>query len=269
MKKRIIAACCAAAAIAAGLYAIRASQMRLKEPVFLTHYIDCRQCSAGKTIMLNYVTDKSDDRSVVSVSFPECPELTFDVFDSETDPKYRYHKMRRVLLQSKLDSEEALAPAAATNAHVEFSDGTEGDFDIGQVIMENIPEPQERLVTAQNTGANNVGNSTDTMLALEDCTLTGITSAFDESCGAGVSITIDGGESSAPLALHKDDTVTFDAAINVSQPYVYNAYSLDQTLNFSDESGNIYRGYLQNIRYEPNFTESGIIAFLKDRGALD
>ena len=65
MKKRIIAACCAAAAIAAGLYAIRASQMRLEEPVFLTHYIDCRQCSAGKTIMLNYVTDKSDDRSVV------------------------------------------------------------------------------------------------------------------------------------------------------------------------------------------------------------
>lgn len=267
-KKYIMIGCAAlAAAAAAGAYFFHASQMRLDEPVFLTHYIESTQCAAGRSIMLNYITDKNDNRSVFSVSFPECPELSFDVYESDR-AYHRYHKTRQIYIQSRLDAATPLGPTAVTKVHIEFSDGTGGDFDIGYILAENIPASENRFVQTQSSGADNAGGSTETKLVFDDCTLTDINSVLDENCGAAVDIKINGGAAAIPLELHKDETVTFDAGISVSESYAYNVYSLDKTLVFEDANGNIHNEYLTNIRYAPEFTEKGILDFLRERGRI-
>ncbi len=270
MKKGFIILDCAVLAAAAvlGSYYFRAARMRLDEPVFLTHYIESRQCSAGKTIALNYITNKDDDRSVISASFPECPELKFDIYGSDRNDRYLFHKTRNIYMQSKLEQSSALDETLLTTVHVKFSDGSEDDFDIGRILIENIPERHENVTSFRRGTGDNAGNSSETRNVLADCTLTGISSVFDENCGADISVTINGGEGSIPLSLHSGDTVTFDTTINISGPYVQNVYNIDKRLTFEDSSGNIYYDTLSNIEYTPEFSESAIRSFLKERGKV-
>ena len=269
-KKAIILIVAAVVFVAAAVaYTVNTVQMRLDEPVFLTHYYDMKDFFRARTLILNYITNRSDNRKITAVTFPESPGLPI-VFDGESPLNtYRYHTANRIFLSSDIPFETELAPTTLTKVHIEFSDGTEGDFDIGHIVVENNPADSKGPIASQSVSVSNMNESTETFLAFEDCRLTDIIPFFEEGEGLDVNTQINGSSDYVlPIEFHKDDTITFANDVLAKYGYEFNSYNLDKTLVLEDMEGNVYHEYLSNIGYTPNFSNSGVIEFLRQRGAI-
>lgn len=271
MKKKAVVLIGAAVVLAAAavVYTVNTAHMRLDEPVFLTHYYDMKDFFRARTITLNYITNRSDNRNVTAVSFPEGPELPV-VFNGEALlDTYRYHKANRIFISSDIPAETELAPITLTKVHIEFSDGTGSDFDIGRIVVENNPADSKTLIQSQSVGTSNMGGTTETFLAFEDCRLMDIAPFFEEGEGLSINTQINGSSDyTLPIELHKDDTITFDTNVSAKDGHEFNAYNLDKTLVLEDMESNAYYEYLSNISYTPNFSSSGVIEFLRQSGAI-
>lgn len=271
LKKKVIALIVTAVVLvtAAVTYTVRTAQMRLDEPVFLTHYYDMKNFFRARTLILNYITNRSDNRTVTAVSFPESPNLPIS-FDGESSLNtYRYHKSNRIFLHSDIPAETELAPTTLTKVHIEFSDGTEGDFNIGHIVVENDPSSSKRLIGSQSVGTSNMGDTTETFLAFEDCRLTDIIPFFEEGEGLNVNTQINGiSDYILPIEIHKDDMITFDTDVSAKDGHEFNVYNLDKTIVLEDIESNVYYEHLSNIGYTPNFSDSGVVEFLRQRGAI-
>ena len=269
-KKAIILIVAAVVFVAAAVaYTVNSVQMRLDEPVFLTHYYDMKNFFRARTLILNYITNRSDNRTVTAVSFPESSNLPISLDGEYPLNTYRYHKSNRIFLHSDIPFETELEPTTLTKVHIEFSDGTKGDFDIGHIVVENNPADSKRPIGSQSVGTSNMGDTTETFLAFEDCQLTDIIPFFEEGEGLNVNTKINGSSDYVlPIELHKDDTITFDTAVSAKDGYEFNAYTLDKALVLEDMEGNVYHEYLSNIGYTPNFSDNGVVGFLRQRGAI-
>ena len=264
---KLIVTAAVIAAVAAS-YIAYAAHMRLDEPVFLTHYYDMQGFFSGRTIRLNYITNRSDNREVTAVTFPEAPDLSFSNPQTSTIDTYWHHKANMVFIQTDVPYGTVILPTTLTTAHVEFSDGTAGDFDIGQIIVENKPEGGKRLMMSRSVGKSNTGETAETFTVFEDCRLTDIAPEPGADTGADISIKINGDDFTLPVEFGQSESVTFDSVISVDDESAFNVYGIDKTLALTDTDGETYYSYLSNIGYEPDFSNREIRKLLKQRGVV-
>ncbi len=266
---------------------------RLDNPVFLRYSMDVpvmsRESAQGQAVfILHYLTNISDERNIMGISFLEAEEFYFNT--SETTPgfvanfaffheatnqdrgqKLGKYSLRTIFLQqTNYFREDWTGEKEVNTAIISFNDGTTLTADIGRIVLYSDPIHKSVVYQDRSEVSNDYSSISDYRM-LEDVRIEGISSPllneeedlfdlkFDEASFVNV-------KNMHYLKGHK---VKVTSAILDSADAQYDIYDLKPKVNYQIEDGTRDYQRLDNIRWQRSLDKyRKALIYLRERGAL-
>ncbi|MFE8703141.1 hypothetical protein ACFYKX_21400 [Cytobacillus sp. FJAT-54145] len=161
---------------------------KLEKPLFFKHYYDLSMDEDGY-FQLYYAKDQYDDRRVISISFPEEPEVMMSVEEGHPYDvgKYKVQELFVKFHYPEFDREKVIH---TNTLIVSYSDGFQETVDIGDLYITKFSNPDKRYIEFIAGGS---GGNQDfyTVQAVEDFTLQTLSHAFERITNEHLVIEID------------------------------------------------------------------------------
>lgn len=266
-KKIVITVCTVCAVVLSANLFIRKNS-ELENPVFLQHFYYFSNFDVGHDIRLKYISNKSDDRTIKNISFPQWEELKIKNVYNWDDFRYGIYDITTVCVEPILDGYSEIPEKTLTKATVKYSDGYEETVDIGKIILKK-DAPSKELLNFSSSYASSSGDSCTISTVSENCTLVDIYHAYKDDLNDEITIKINGNNPSLPMQFYKGDIVKTETVFNTpSGLNRYNEYDINVELIINDENGDTSSKHLYNINYSPEFTQRTVKAYLEMIGAI-
>jgi hypothetical protein len=265
----------------------------LKEPVFLYHYYemelpDNEKDYSNVNIALYYITNISDTRQVVSISFDELPDTSFNVQNDNRTPgffitnsseiqgriygRYRLHTLYIYLNPNiKFDNTNKIQ---LSNATISFNNGEKMHADLGKIILFNDIDPNLSMQgMSYNTSSDGWTRQNYTMYYT--ITLESMGSSLFEELQDIFEVTIDdkkpseiaGQKYTRGSQMHI--TTEFKTPSEII-PFL-SVYDLKPKISYHFEDGRQFSTRFYSINYNPannNITFTNLFWYLVARGKL-
>ncbi|RIW29603.1 hypothetical protein D3H55_18570 [Bacillus salacetis] len=147
---------------------------RVEEPLFLTHYYEKEIFdSSDDYVSIFYITNKGDQRQLVSAKSKELPGRQFYVdHDMIQYSEGIYNQHEALINLTNIEERDIMLE----NFLFEFSDGTSVETDIGAILLLEADRPgaDEMVVDIPSSGSSNAGESFAAVNILKDSQLAAI-----------------------------------------------------------------------------------------------
>lgn len=266
----------------------------LKAPIFLRYCIEAaipEQADIPNSqviIQLNYITASSDSRSVIGISFPEAPEMTFSatengynasfgmVMNPQTNPGTVYGKysIRTVyVFLERMDQTGWKGEKILHQAQLQYNDGSSVLADLGTIILYRDETDNQDLVSMNSASSSSDGSASSDYRIKGKVRITSVNSELLPSALEHFDIKINGvgyNEFSS-VDIENNDHLSLDSQFH--DPLVtktsYDHYDIRPKLTFLTESGE--EGYVRayNITWRRSFFQyKDVLFYLLGRGVF-
>ncbi|THF78802.1 hypothetical protein [Cohnella fermenti] len=243
--------------------------------VFLRHYIETETIPAV-AFDLYYVVDKDDDRTPLSVTVAELPELRFD-------PPYVHQQLSRQTIyvlrgyynEGAMADREAMEPLRLRTVDVHYSNGEQKTEDIGEIVVKRSAWPlaastdasRQSPVTMLSAGGSSDNGGFGSVRADRPVRLEGVSSAWLESLGDSLEYELTPNPALGDSAnLESGQSARLDYRFKLDDEERINAYELRLRMNFVEPNGE-QSDYVVFARADPHPTEAEMRTFVRaERG---
>ncbi|TFE29451.1 hypothetical protein [Cohnella luojiensis] len=262
----------------AGNYAYhRASQ--LPEAGFLRHNIETSYIPSVAFDLL-YIANKNDKRKLVSARVDELPALRFFLIQTHQEMRHQtLYLLRGHYEESLIESREALAPITIHKIMAQFSDGTESEEDIGEIIVyrdDAWPIHAEKSpIQMSSTSGSSDHKGSVTVRITRPLTLTGVSSRWLEKLGdsfhyetvpkSNRGLPSEGTEA-PPVTVKRGQSLTLNYQFRIPREskQAMEVYNLLLRENFKEPDGQDV-SYTVFAHYLPYPTESQMRAYVREK----
>lgn len=268
--------------------------LKLDNPVFLENYCEYNILMDDDNYMwdaftIKYITNFTDKRKVVDISFEEAPNLIFyasehghsgyffNMFDSNSNDSseniYGRYIVREVYITMDMQSiDEPLEELKLSKAKVQFNNGDIMNVNLGNIILYRERNSKD-CIEFTSSGSSSDGTSYIDIIVKKAITLIGVDSPllkskqnlFDMNVGK------DNYKNVAGVKYKEEDKLTINSIFYRPKDILsqYTFYDINPKLTYKDDDGNIYTQRIYNIDYSPHrFNTKEIILYLKARGEI-
>ena len=286
--------------------------LKLEEPVFLENYSEYTVSSYGNSpeeedvyqaeeggayqrfdFIIQYVTNVTDQRTVIDVQFPEEPDFLTQVSNYDGNQYFAWpdsilfgedttllgaiygrYSVRTVYVTITYDKRDSSGPLVLTKAIVGYNNGDSQDISLGEMFLQS-EAGQESCLEGRRSSSSSDGSTAKTFYVEKDITLMKVDSPLLESADGLFSLKINDIDYTeiAGLNLKAGDSMRIDSLFKIPEgDMMYNQYGLLPVIHYQDSEGNSYAERIYNIDYVPYyhslFTFTGIVKYLHSRGVL-
>lgn len=283
---------------------ITAEYLKLEKPVFFKNYCELsspfyRNAEGAIeqqeiAIAMQYVTNISDQRTIVDVRFPEAPQLNVSVAQSNFNTAafvfgpdaeqtqgttYGRYSLRMVTAAVSLPNpEEELRDQeniVLTQAVVVYQNGESQEIPLGKIILSYRFLEEDPLEPRTSTSSSD-GTSSAFLFAKDDICILDVSSPLQEEFRDMIEITINKKdyESIDRMPIKKGNSVEIFTKMKITSDSLnrYDTYKIVPEMIYEDSNGKQFREKIYNMDYIPyhlnQYSFFGLVKYLHGRGML-
>lgn len=279
MKAKVIYSAAIALIIASwvGNYTYK-SNSQLSEAGFLRHYIETSYIPSAAFDLL-YVADKDDKRKIVDVRVEELPALTFSQAQIHQELRHQtIYLLRGSYDEGLIKRKAAMEPLKLRAVKAYYSDGTESEEDIGEIIVyrDAWPLPREEgPIQMSSGGGGNDHKGWENGRTTRPITLTDVSSSWLEKMGTYFQYevkpssgwgTASANATTLPVELKSGESVAvnYQFLFPDGSKQAMEVYNVLLRVNFKEPEGHA-NAYTVFANYLPYLTESQMRAYVRDQ----
>jgi hypothetical protein len=260
--------------------------IKLDKPIFLESYCEYRinfnegeqdrQFHQNLEFSIEYITNVTDDKTVIDIILPEAPELYvyasnnpshfFTGFFEQGKPQigttYGRYSKRTVFVTIDGYDGEPFKELVLTRATIRYSNGDTQEIELGKIIIHGDVYKENHLESRSNSSSSD-GSSQTSFKVEKDIILIEIDSPLLNEVEGMLDIKIN------DVDYRKISGTVFEVGsyINVNTQLTtpktfdkgFNTYNIMPILYFKDNDGNLYTQRIYNMNYTPLY--SGVFRF--------
>ena len=265
----------------------------LRKPVFLSCCMEApvgsNQSASMVVFKLQYITNSSDKRQVMNISFREVPEMYF--FASESLPleglvsfysnvnlpmgqklgKYSLHTV--YVYQNNFFREEWEGEKELNTAEIRFNDGSSMTTNIGRILLYSEAVTEGALDSKLYSNNNVMNEYRSVFQANKKLTILSLSSPYMKEVASFIDIKVDDKklDKIAGTIYNQYDNIAVNIRSNTTDEngLNYDMYNIAPKLCYRDENG--VNGYIRihNIEWVRSFkTFKDTLNYLKEKGAI-
>lgn len=269
--------------------------LKIKKPVFLNHYYEYMMYlqnennmyyGLGRPVILQYMTNASDDKNVIGVSFKEAPYLYINA--SEYEPNNFFwgmlhssskdntlgtrigtYSLRNIYLTIDVPIESASDQLELSEAIIHFNNGEQMEVNIGKLILYKEELPLRDYFSLDRSSRSSTGESNISFKLLDDIRIKSIDSPILDKLNNYMNLKVNSKEYTTVIdkEYKRGDTLLVSNTLNseVRSDFPFTRFEISPKLYYQNSQGNTYyeRLYIieNNIYDNPSFHD--IIKYVK------
>lgn len=271
--------------------------LRIKEPVFLNHYYEYNMylqnennlfysVGSGRPIILQYITNASDDKNVIGVSFKEAPYLYINASEYESNNFYwsmsyssskdnilgtsiGTYSLRNIYLTIDVPIESASDQLELSEAIIYFNNGEQMEVNIGKLILYKEEPPLRDYFSLDRSSSSSTGESNISFKLLDDIRIKSIDSPLLDKLNNYMNLKVNSNEYTTVIGKEykRDDTLLISNTLNskVRSDFPFTRFEISPKLYYQNSQGNTYyeRLYIIENNYYDNPSFLDIIKHVK------
>ncbi|WP_313127929.1 hypothetical protein [Anaerocolumna sp.] len=268
--------------------------LRIKEPVFLKHYYEYKvylqnegdlfySAGLGSSIKLQYITNISDDKSVISIAFKEAPSLYVHASEYQPDNFFTgiFHSssndntlgvnigtysLRTVYLSLDIPIDVMPDQLELSEATILFNGGKQAEVNLGKLIFYKDELSSRDYLKQNRASSSSSGESDKSFELLDNIKIKSIDSPFLDKLKNYLNLKINNKEYTAANGkdYKKGDTLYISNSLNpnIRENFPFIKFEIYPRLYYQNSQGNTYYEPLFHISND-NYNNPSFLDFIK------